>query len=365
MRQVSEVNHSVLILGGKLLCFNSKSVKTTGKSSTLCHHLLFLLIMAQDQSVSSSVLGNSLYWLSKMPLGFLQGLARLAAGVIARIQSASAVKTIERNLLIAFPHLSPSERQQLAKQALQAQFQSMLEFVKCWGNAPQFSLNQIKQVEGECLLTQAIEEKKGLILVVPHFGSWEIMNAWLNQFAAMVIMYKPSKNPQLDQFVLQARSRLRATLVPTDENGVRQIFKALKQGGVTAILPDHIPEQSGGIYAPFFDCPVLTTTLVSRLAQKTQCAVLQLSCLRNTDHNGFHIKIEAIDDAIRSKDLQVSVNALNASIERLIARHPAHYHWTYKRFKANPLLEDIYNLNDAQAITRIKAAQADFLAKNS
>lgn len=321
--------------------------------------------MAQDQLPPSSMLGHGLYWLSKMPLGFLQGLSRLTAGIISRLPSASAVKAIERNLLIAFPQLSPTERQQLARQALQTQFQSMLEFVKCWGNAPQYSIRQVKQVYGQELLIQAIEQKKGLILVVPHFGSWEIMNAWLNQFADMVIMYKPSKNPQLDQFVLQARSRLRATLVPTDENGVRQIFKALKQGGVTAILPDHIPEPSGGIYSPFFGCPVLTTTLVSRLAQKTQCAVLQLSCVRQADGDGFQITVEAIEDAIRSRDLQISVNALNASMAQLITKYPAHYHWTYKRFKANPLLEDIYSMDEAEVSAHIQTAQSEFLVKQS
>ncbi len=39
-----------------------------------------------------------------------------------------------------------------------------------------------------------------------------------------------------DQFVREARSREQAHLVPTDESGVRQIFKALKQGGTTVIL---------------------------------------------------------------------------------------------------------------------------------
>ena len=310
-----------------------------------------------SQQPSSTVLGYALRWLSKMPLGFLQRLGRTSARLISHIQSASALASVERNLLIAFPQLNSTDRKQLAKQALAAQFQSMLEFVKCWGNTPAFSLNQIKHIEGQHLLTQAIADNKGVILVVPHFGSWEFMNAWLCQFGDMIIMYKPSNNQQLDEFVLQARSRLSATLVPANENGVRQIFRALKQGGVTAILPDHIPEQSGGIYSNFFDCPVLTTTLVSRLAHKTQCAVLQVSCLRQDNHDGFRIMIEPIDEVIRSANLQDSVDGLNASMAQLIARHPVHYHWTYKRFKANPLLASIYSLPEPEVTAQIQRAQ--------
>lgn len=52
-------------------------------------------------------------------------------------------------------------------------------------------------------------------------------------------LYKPVKNADADRFVREARSREQANLVPTDESGVRQIFKALKQGETTVILPDH------------------------------------------------------------------------------------------------------------------------------
>jgi KDO2-lipid IV(A) lauroyltransferase len=74
---------------------------------------------------------------------------------------------------------------------------------------------------------------------MPHLGTWEVMNAWLSKHTQMTILYKPVKNPDADRFVRDARSRNQANLVPTDESGVRQIFKALKQGGTTVILPDH------------------------------------------------------------------------------------------------------------------------------
>lgn len=319
--------------------------------------------MVQDKPPAVSGLGRTLAIISKLPLALLQWLARLAATLLGSLPAANAFKTVNRNLQIAFPGLSAEQRQQLTRKSVAAQFQSSLEFVKIWGNPPQFSLDHICHVEGQQLLTHAIASKKGLILVLPHFGSWEIMNAWLNQFTEMVIMYKPGQNQALDQFVLKARSRLRATLVPTDENGVRQIFRALKQGGVTVILPDHTPKASGGLYSPFFGCPVLTTTLVSRLAQKTQCEVLQLSCIRQPDHGGFSLLIEPVDSRIRSPDLQTSVDTLNHSIEQLVRRYPKHYHWSYKRFKANPLLKNVYYVTDEQAALEVAKAQQVFASK--
>ena len=56
------------------------------------------------------------------------------------------------------------------------------------------------------------------------------------------------------------RSREQAHLVPTDESGVRQIFKALKQGGTTAILPDHTPDH-GGEMINYFGIPLASSSL--------------------------------------------------------------------------------------------------------
>src|SRR5690606_29440247 len=129
--------------------------------------------------------------------------------------------------------------------------------------------------------TEALANKKGVIVVIAHFGCWELLNAWLNLHTAPMIMYKPNKTKAIDRFMLEARKQLKATLVPTNENGVRAIFKHLKQGGLTVILPDHLPKESGGIYSNFFKQKTLSTTLVSKLAHKTQCNIIGLSCIRN------------------------------------------------------------------------------------
>lgn len=67
-----------------------------------------------------------------------------------------------------------------------------------------------------------------------------------------MIMYKPNKIKGINRYILESRQKTNAVLVPADETGVRAIFKHLKQGGLTVILPDHLPKPSGGIYAHFF-----------------------------------------------------------------------------------------------------------------
>ncbi len=123
-------------------------------------------------------------------------------------------------------------------------------------------------------------------MIVPHFGTWEVMNAWLSQYTEMTILYKPVKNPDADRFVREARSREQAHLVPTDESGVRQIFKALKQGGTTAILPDHTPDH-GGEMINYFGIPLASSSLSAKLIQKLrqrhysfiQCVMIKMALI--------------------------------------------------------------------------------------
>ncbi len=280
--------------------------------------------------------------LSQLPLGILRLIARFIAFIVILTPNVNIRRTIQVNLSLAYPKLNQQQLEHLEKLSVYNQCLTAVESIKIWGMPSDYSLKQIRTISGLEHLTNALQNPNGIIAVVPHFGNWELMNAWLNQYVSPVIMYKPSKDAGLDRFMLEARQRLNATLVPTDETGVRAIFRVLKKGGFTAILPDHVPEQSGGIYSNFMGQNVLTTTLVSKLAQKTQCSVLGLSCIRRADGNGFDIFCDTLDHQILNRDLQVSVDALNSEIEHMIARAPEQYMWGYKRFKDLSSKEDLY-----------------------
>ncbi len=301
----------------------------------------------------SSLTIRLLDFISRLPLGVLQQFARMLAALFWLFPEQGMLKIIRRNLIIVYPELPEAKLRGLSKQALRNQLLSFIEFVYGWGNPPSDCLARAGQITGEDLLIQALADPRGCVGIVPHYGSWELMNAWLNQYTTPMVMYKPSNNLELDQFVLRARSRLNQTMVPTDDRGVRMIFRALKTGGFTIILPDHTPKDSGGVDADFLGLPTLTTTLASKLIQKTGCRVLMLSCVRDASGQKFDYMIDAVDDAVHSKDLVTSVTAINQAVATLIQRAPEHYHWAYKRFKAVKGLEDIYQVDEAEVRARV------------
>ena len=269
---------------------------------------------------------------SKLPLKFIQKLAQPAGSLLYFSHSSSCGAT-EINLASAYPELSEIEWADLTKRSLKSQCMTYAESVKIWGSSTDYVLSLIRNIDCADLFLQALKNLHGCLAVVPHFGTWELLNLWLNQHTSPLIMYKPSKNQNVDRFTLEARQCLNVTLVATNDSGVRTLFKCSKQAGFSAILPDHVPKKSGGIYSLYYNQNALFSILLSKLAAKTQCAVIGLSCLRRDDLSGYDIYVTELSNDILSKDLQLSVDTLNKEMERMINVAPEQYLWGYKRFR--------------------------------
>lgn len=279
---------------------------------------------------------------SRWSLSALQRLGGFLGAIIAQFKNGSQYQTVFKNLCLCFPEQTDQWRHEKTRETLIATAKTAFEFTKTWGMPTDYSVSKIRQVHGVEIFNAALAEGKGVIAIVPHWGTWEFMNAWINTFTSPIIMYKPGKQPGVDLFVAEARGRLNATVVPTDDNGVRSLFKGLRKGAFTAILPDHIPNEQGGIFAPFFGINTWTGVMVPKLAHRTGCRVIVMGCLRREDGDGFDIYFLPGDADIGHEDLLTATTAMNRSMEMLIRMAPEHYQWNYKRFKKNEGLKNPY-----------------------
>lgn len=277
-----------------------------------------------------------------VPMSLLGALARLTA-YLAKWTNASIYRSICTNLMMVHPFMGKAERDRFAFIALQHQLTSTLHSAKSWAMPPKWSVGQIVKVHDEHLLKAGLAHPNGLLIIAPHIGTWEMMNAYVSQLGNLTIMYKPSGKPSLDNFILNGRQRLNATLVPTDGTGVKAIFKTLKDGGFSVLLPDHVPDKHGGEIVSFFGIPTMTGTLAPKLASKTRCALVGLACIYEQD--GFHIYCYDLNDEnLYSKDIITATSALNHAMEQMINVHFSHYMWGYRRFKTTPFGENPYLL---------------------
>ena len=289
-----------------------------------------------------------------VPLSVMRAVALFVAWIAILIPDLKIKRTIRINLRLAFAEFSEEECDCFTKAVIKNQALIAVESVKCWAMPPEWSIAQIDNVYNKEVFDEALANPNGMLAIVPHLGTWEMMNAWINQFGSPTILYKPTKNETMDEFIIEGRQRLNATLVPTDASGVKAIFKTLKSGGFSIILPDHVPQPSGGVIVPFFGIETLSSTLAPKLASKTKCALVGLSCLRN-DNNGFDIYCTKLDDPdLYARDMNVATKALNDAMEQMIRVCPSNYMWSYRRFKHLPNLGNPYKATNEQLVKYLK-----------
>lgn len=311
---------------------------------------------------TNSTTTRLLNFFGQRSIRFSRFFARILAGFVNIVHSTKTSKTIRLNIEICLPEYNAQQREKITRIAIKNELQSYMEFFSIWGSQTNQNIARIRNISGEEHFHSALAHNKGLVLIVPHFGTWEIMNSWFAQHTDMTIMYKPIKNEDADSFVRDARSRDQAHLVPTDETGVRQIFKALKQGGTTVILPDHTPHV-GGDMVEYFGVPLASSSLSAKLIQKTKARTLLLYAIRCEDSEQFDMFIEPISEDIYQGSAEQGTLVIHKTLEDLIARYPEHYHWSYKRFKAHPELRRLYNLPHAEAMQLIAKIRADNIAQ--
>lgn len=191
----------------------------------------------------------------------------------------------------------------------------------------------IVNVYGRELVEQTITANQGVIYIIPHLGNWEVLGFYIaNTIQAPTALYKPPKQVALAPIILGARKKFGSTIVPTNARGVMAIYKALKKGGVTVILPDQEPvNQNSGVFADFFGQPALTMTLIHNLAKKSGSRLLMATALRV--NGGFDIHFCEPDAQVYAADEATAISALNRSVEAMVMMAPAQYQWDYKRFK--------------------------------
>ena len=269
-----------------------------------------------------------------IPYWFLEKVG-LLLGWLAFIIPNQTRKVAHKNIELCFPDLQEKERLSLTRRSLQGMVLTILETCHIWNRHVDLSLDKILHVYGEDDLKKAMELGNGVILAAPHFGSWEILGLWCAKRYPSSYLYRPPKLQKFEDYMVSARSRNGAKIVPTNAVGIRKMFQSLKKGELVGILPDQDPSEGDGMFVPFFGIEANTMVLLSRFAAKTGARVF-IAYAERVLGKGYILHIEPLADEINSAETYQSALCLNKGIEDAVKRHPAQYQWGYKRFKRRP-----------------------------
>ena len=277
-----------------------------------------------------------LFWLmSLIPLRLARRIGALIGVLIWRLPT-RARPVIEENLRLCFPAMPDEDRQRLAKARMQHLGMMFMELGLVWSADPAKVMQRIAKVSGREHMDAALGQGKGVILLAPHIGNWEVVGLYLADNFATTSMFQPPDNPALDTLIRNARMRSGATLVPTNTSGVKALLRALKRGEVVGVLPDQVPPANSGDFAPFFGIPALTPTMSYNLIQRTGARAVMGYARRIPNSGDFEMVFLPVDEAIYSDDQVTSLTALNRGVEATTNAALEQYQWEYKRFRKQP-----------------------------
>src|SRR5262245_6117480 len=148
-----------------------------------------------------------------------------------------------------------------------------------WMRPTDRSLGSKVRWVGHELITAAHARGQGIVFLTPHLGSFEVTaQGYAERYGPargpITVLYRPARKEVLRRIVDTARNRPGLAAAPATLAGVRQMLRSLKAGQAVGLLPDQVPPDGMGVWAPFFGKPAYTMTLGARLAQQGGAAVL-------------------------------------------------------------------------------------------
>lgn len=282
-----------------------------------------------DSIMKELLLRSFIATTSCLPLRLSRWLGR-RLGDLAWYSNNREARLTRVNIELCWPAMSPQEQTRLARASLRNWGMTIFEVPIIWRKGLA-ALDLIGTVHGEAALKRQLATGRGTIMLSPHLGNWELAGLWASSYGPTTILYQPPKQKGVEELVRAGRAKGGATLVPTNLRGVTALIKALRSGEITGILPDMVPDVSGGVVAPFFGHSAFTMTLIHSLQQRSGAGILLAFAQRT--RRGFDIHVLEPDDDIYSENVQESAAALNRLVERSVMIAPEQYQWEYKRFR--------------------------------
>ena len=275
-----------------------------------------------------STISKALSWL---PLRTNQFLGAMI-GQLSWLSHSSQRRITETNLRICYPGMPEDEIGLLARSSLVETGKQLTESAWIWHRPINQTLNKHIDVRGQSLLDDAIKAGKGVVMISPHLGNWELCILLLSQRHPFTYFYRSPRREGMGELLVKWRAHLGGKPASLDAAGIRQGLRVLKQGEILGFLPDQEPDQDNGVFAPFFNEPALTMTLLSKIAGKNDYPILFCAAERLPSAEGWRLHILPGDKEIASSNLQEATTALNKGVEDCIGLCPEQYLWDYKRF---------------------------------
>jgi len=196
-------------------------------------------------------------------------------------------------------------------------------------------LSDYLSLEGEENLKKIGESGKGAVLVAGHFGSWELMGAFISSRGWPIdYLVGEQHNLLVNEIMNDHRRIFKIGLI---EMGVaaRGVFKAVKKGRMVCMLSDQ-DAGNDGVIVDFLGRLASTPKGPAAFAIKTGAPLACGFIIRNGARQRVIIEppIEFYPSGDKEKDIKKLTQAYTSLIEGYVKKRPDHWFWPHRRWKS-------------------------------
>jgi len=187
------------------------------------------------------------------------------------------------------------------------------------------------------LLEECVRRGKGTMVVLAHFGNWELLAALFGtKVNKLNVVAMPMRNPLVEKWLHSKRDATGVNTIYT-ENALRGMLGALRKNEFTAILIDQSLRM--GTPAPFLGKTASTVRTAAGLVRKTGATALPVYALLQRDGSyEIYISIAELPAFENTDDEETIITKIqtqhNDILSEWIKEHPEHWFgWFHRRFK--------------------------------
>lgn len=237
------------------------------------------------------------------------------------------------NLRNSFPDKNEAEIQRIARDFYRWFCDLIVETLKTLTISPA-TVKERVSFEGTDILRDYANKKQSVIVVLGHFGNWELAGARYSAeegIPPLYVIYHPLHNKGFDRLMYHMRTR-HGTKLYTMRETSKAMLRDRPLLTATAFIADQTPSPERAFWTKFLgqDTPVFFGT--EALAKKLNYPVVYISITRPR-RGYYHMAAETlVATPLEMPEGGIS-EAHTQRLERDIRIHPDLWLWTHRRWK--------------------------------
>jgi KDO2-lipid IV(A) lauroyltransferase len=229
---------------------------------------------------------------------------------------------------------TPSEYRKLGLRTYRNFCKSMIEYA-LFPSLRKKDLTNFISLEGIENLEKVKVRGKGAVLITGHFGSWELMGAFISQMGwSLDYLVGEQHNLKVNKIMNEHRQLFGIGLI---EMGVaaRGVFKAVKAGRMVAMLSDQDAGSDGAI-VDFMGRPASTPRGPAAFALKTGAPLVCGYIIREGYKHRIVIlpPLEITSTGNKDDDIRNLTQAYTTLLENFVTMYPDQWFWPHRRWKS-------------------------------